>query len=138
MWCLAWIGDRYRIRGPLLLVNCALGLIGAPLLGWASQPGVRYFGCFLICASAQGGIPTCMAYQANNIRGHWKRAFCSATMIGFGGIGGIAGSLIFRTQVSWHQHSERHAPVLPKSVPSLVTCLLPWSPANTLLIRLDS
>lgn len=39
-----------------------------------------------------------MAYQANNIRGHWKRAFCSATMIGFGGIGGIAGSLIFRSQ----------------------------------------
>jgi len=95
---MAWLGDRYRIRGPLLLVNCALGLIGAPLLGWARQSGVRYFGTFLICASAQGGIPTCMTYQANNIRGHWKRAFCSATMIGFGGIGGIAGSLVFRSQ----------------------------------------
>lgn len=115
VWTIAWIGDRYRIRGPLLLVNCTLGLIGAPLLGWAPQSGVRYFGTFLICASAQGGIPTCMASQANNIRqipllsqdfntltylyrGHWKRAFCSATMIGFGGIGGIAGSLIFRSQ----------------------------------------
>lgn len=98
MWCMAWLGDRYRIRGPLLLVNCALGFIGAPMLGWAPQSGVRYFGTFLICASAQGGIPTCMTYQANNIRGHWKRAFCSATMIGFGGIGGIAGSLIFRSQ----------------------------------------
>ncbi|KAM0723439.1 hypothetical protein Q7P37_000425 [Cladosporium fusiforme] len=87
-----------RIRGPLLFFNCACGIIGAPLLGWAPQAGVRYFGTFLICASAQGGIPTCMAYQANNIRGHWKRAFCSATLVGFGGIGGIAGSLIFRTQ----------------------------------------
>ena len=36
--------------------------------------------------------------QANNIRGHWKRAFCSATLVGFGGIGGVAGSLIFRSQ----------------------------------------
>ncbi|GAB7364521.1 hypothetical protein MBLNU230_g5329t1 [Neophaeotheca triangularis] len=98
MWSMAWIGDRYRIRGPLLLVNCAMGFIGAPLLGWAEQPGVRYFGTFLICAAAQGGIPTCMTYQANNIRGHWKRAFCSSTLIGFGGIGGIAGSLIFRSQ----------------------------------------
>jgi len=53
-----------------------------------------------MCASAQGGIPTCMAYQATNIRGHWKRAFCSATLIGFGGIGGIAGSLVFRSQDS--------------------------------------
>lgn len=37
-----------------------------------------------------------MTYQANNIRGHWKRAFCSATLVGFGGIGGIIGSLVFR------------------------------------------
>lgn len=98
MWAMAWVGDRYHIRGPLLLVNCTLGFIGAPLLGWAEQAGVRYFGTFLICAGAQGGIPTCLAYQANNIRGHWKRAFCSATLIGFGGLGGIAGSLIFRSQ----------------------------------------
>ncbi|KXT11918.1 hypothetical protein AC579_8586 [Pseudocercospora musae] len=39
-----------------------------------------------------------MASQANNIRGHWKRAFTSATLIEFGGIGGIAGSLMFRTR----------------------------------------
>lgn len=60
MWGMAWVGDKYHIRGPLLLGNCLLGLIGCPLLGWASQPGVRYFGTFLMCASAQGGIPTCM------------------------------------------------------------------------------
>ncbi|KIV91861.1 hypothetical protein PV10_06352 [Exophiala mesophila] len=97
MYTMAWVGDRYRIRGPLLFVNCLFGLIGAPLLGWATQPGVRYFGTFLICASAQGGIPTCMAYQATNVRGHWKRAFSSATLIGAGGVGGVAGSLIFRS-----------------------------------------
>jgi len=57
------------------------------------QPGV-----FLVVAGANSNIPTCLAYQANNIRGQWKRAFCSATLVGFGGIGGIAGSLIFRPQ----------------------------------------
>lgn len=98
MWCCAWAGDKWHIRGPLLFINCALGIVGGCLLGWGPSAGVRYFGTFLMCSSAQGGIPTCMAYQATNIRGHWKRAFCSATMIGFGGIGGIAGSLIFRTQ----------------------------------------
>lgn len=41
-----------------------------------------------------------MAYQANNIRGQWKRAFASATLVGFGGIGGIAGSTIFRAEDS--------------------------------------
>jgi hypothetical protein len=37
-----------------------------------------------------------MSYQANNIRGQWKRAFCSATLVGMGGVGGIAGGLVFR------------------------------------------
>ena len=37
-------------------------------------------------------------YKANNIRGHWKRAFCSATLVGLGGVGGIIGSLVFRSQ----------------------------------------
>lgn len=36
--------------------------------------------------------------KANNIRGQWKRAFCSATLVGFGGIGGVVGSLVFRSQ----------------------------------------
>lgn len=39
-----------------------------------------------------------MTYQANNIRGQWKRAFCSATLVGFGGIGGIVGSTVFRAE----------------------------------------
>ena len=68
------------------------------LQGWAESAGVRYFGTFLICSASNGGIPTVMAYQANNIRGQWKRAFASATLVGFGGIGGIAGSTVFRTE----------------------------------------
>ncbi|KAL6364339.1 hypothetical protein LRP88_02259 [Fusarium phalaenopsidis] len=69
MYGIAWVGDKYKIRGPLLLINCALGLIGLPLLGFATNPALRLFSTFLICVSGPGGIPTCMAYQANNIRG---------------------------------------------------------------------
>jgi hypothetical protein len=72
--------------------------------GWHSNANVRFFGIFLICAGCNGGIPTVMAYQANNIRGQWKRAFASATLVGFGGIGGIAGSTVFRNQDSPHYH----------------------------------
>jgi hypothetical protein len=46
-----------------------------------------------------------------SIRGHWKRAFCSATLVGFGGIGGIIGSLVFRSQDS------------PGYLPGLWACL---------------
>lgn len=98
MFASAWIGDRYRFRGPLIVFNMILCLIGLPIMGWHSNPSVRYFGVFLVTAGANCNVPTMMSYQANNVRGQWKRAFCSATLVGFGGIGGIVGSLVFRKQ----------------------------------------
>uniref|UniRef100_A0A0B7JV72 Major facilitator superfamily (MFS) profile domain-containing protein n=1 Tax=Bionectria ochroleuca TaxID=29856 RepID=A0A0B7JV72_BIOOC len=74
--------------------------VGLVLMGFTMSIGSRYFGVFMVAAAANTNLPTIMAYQANNIRGQWKRAFCSATLVGFGGIGGIAGSLVFRTQDS--------------------------------------
>ena len=32
------------------------------------------------------------------MRGQWTRAFSSATLVGFGGLGGIVSSLVFREQ----------------------------------------
>ncbi|KAG6019007.1 hypothetical protein E4U19_008111 [Claviceps sp. Clav32 group G5] len=98
MFLMGWLGDKYHIRGPVIVANMVLCLIGLPIMGWASSAGARYCGVFLVAAGANANVPTIMAFQANNIRGQWKRAFCSATLVGFGGIGGIVGSLIFREQ----------------------------------------
>ncbi|KAF7536161.1 hypothetical protein G7054_g4769 [Neopestalotiopsis clavispora] len=98
MFGTGWLGDKYRVRGPIILANMVLCLIGIPIMGWHPNPSVRYFGVFLVTAGANSNVPAALAYQANNIRGQWKRAFCSATFVGFGGIGGIAGSLVFRSQ----------------------------------------
>ncbi|KAF1955205.1 MFS general substrate transporter [Byssothecium circinans] len=94
----AYVGDKYRIRGPIIIFNMVLCLIGLPIMGWHKNNAVRYFGVFLTTAGANSNVPAAMTYQANNIRGQWKRAFCSATLVGFGGIGGIAGGLVFREQ----------------------------------------
>lgn len=37
-------------------------------------------------------------FQANNIRGQWKRAICSAIFVGLGASGGMTGSLVYRSQ----------------------------------------
>ncbi|KAF2794304.1 phthalate transporter [Melanomma pulvis-pyrius CBS 109.77] len=94
----AWISDRYRLRAPIIAVNAVLALIGLAFMGFHSNNSVRYFGVFLVIAGASGNTPPVLTYQANNIRGHWKRAFCSATLVGAGGVGGIAGALVFRSQ----------------------------------------
>jgi MFS family permease len=96
MFATGWFGDKYHVRGPVILFNMLLCLIGLPIMGFHKSAGVRYFGVFLTTAGANSNVPATMSYQANNIRGQWKRAFCSATLVGFGGFGGIAGSLVFR------------------------------------------
>jgi MFS family permease len=93
-----WLGDKYRIRGPIVIFNAILSIIGLILLAWGKLAGVKYLGVFLTAAGVQANIPTAMAYQANNILGQWTRAFASATLVCGGGLGGISGSLIFRSQ----------------------------------------
>ena len=88
-----------------------MALVGLPIMGYATSNGVRYFGVFLVTAGSNANVPGAIAYQANNIRGQWKRAFCSASLVGFGGIGGIAGSLVFRSQDS------------PKFLPGIYACI---------------
>ncbi|EHK99624.1 putative Uncharacterized transporter [Glarea lozoyensis 74030] len=112
MFGMAVVGDKYHVRGPIVIFGALLGMIGLPMLGYATNNGVRYFGVFLATISANANIPAILTYQANNIRGQWKRALCSATLVGFGGIGGIIGSTVFR------EHDA------PKYGPGIMTCLI--------------
>ncbi|KAI1419161.1 major facilitator superfamily MFS-1 [Xylaria sp. FL1777] len=98
MFSINYLGDKFRYRGPVIVINMIICLIGLPILGWHSNSYVRYFGAFLICAGANANLPSALALQGNNIRGQWKRAFCSAMFVGLAGIGGIAGALVFRAQ----------------------------------------
>jgi hypothetical protein len=53
---------------------------------------------FLVTGGSNANVPAAVTYQSTNIVGQWRRAFCNATIVGAGGIGGIIGSLAFRTQ----------------------------------------
>lgn len=93
-----WLGDRYRIRGPLVLANALISFIGVFVVVYTKSIGARYIGIFLLTAGSTANVPSTMAYQSNNINGQWPRAFGSATLVCFGGIGGMAGALVFRSQ----------------------------------------
>lgn len=118
MFTQAYFADKWHVRGPIIVANAIIGLIGLPLLGYASNNGVRYFGVFLATTAANANLPAVLTYQANNIRGQWKRALTSATLVGFGGLGGIIGSTVFRAVDS------------PKYGPGIMTVII----ANGLII----
>jgi sugar phosphate permease len=124
MFTSAYIGDRYRFRGPIIIFNCVIILIGLPIMGFHKTSGVRYFGVFLVTAGANANIPAVMTFQANNIVGQWKRAFCSASLVGFGGIGGIAGGLVFRSQDNPHYRPGIYACITSALLTIIITLAL--------------
>lgn len=92
----AWIGDKYTLRAPIIAIQSLICLTGLMLVAYSLNNGVRYFGVFLGIMGSQGNVPAILAYQANNIRMQSKRSTASALQIGFGAIGGIIASTVFR------------------------------------------
>ena len=69
MYGAAWISDRYHTRGPVLVALAVISLIGLPIMGWAKNPWVRYFGVFVTVSGANSAIPSVMAYQVRAVIG---------------------------------------------------------------------
>lgn len=92
----SWVGDRFRIRGPVIIFNALCLIIGFCMLGFADQVTVRYIGTFLATGAYVSNWAALSTYQANNITGQWKRATVAAAISACNGLGGIAGSYIVR------------------------------------------
>jgi MFS family permease len=92
------IGDRYKIRGPVIIFNSICLIVGFCMTGFADNVTVRYIGTFLATGAYISNWAAVTAYQANNIAGQWKRVFTAATIQAMNGAGGIAGSFIVRNQ----------------------------------------
>ncbi|KAL2817480.1 major facilitator superfamily domain-containing protein [Aspergillus cavernicola] len=95
-----WLTDRYHIRGPVIAVHQLLTAVGMLVTAYGKANGARYFGVFLGVGFLQFCIPGVLAFQANNIKSHSKRAVASATCLIGGGLGGIIASVSFKSSES--------------------------------------
>jgi hypothetical protein len=93
---ISWFADKVRMRGPFVVLQGVLGVVGLCMTGFLESPTPRYIGTFLGVAAANGFVVTNLAWQANNIVGDAKRAISTALMISLSGIGGIYSSMVFR------------------------------------------
>lgn len=66
----------------------------------------------------------CLHSCSNNIRGQWKRAFTSATLIGGGSIGGIFGTTVFRAQDAPNYHPGLLATMLANAAIILIVAAM--------------
>ncbi|KAK4633242.1 hypothetical protein CLAFUW4_02744 [Fulvia fulva] len=120
MFFTAWVADHYRIRGAILIFNCAAAVVGVAIMGFAtSSPAARYAGVFLGVCGANSNVPTILSYMHNNIVGQMKRSVASALIIGGGAIGGIVASNIFR-----QQDAPRYTPAMATVIATQVVSIL--------------
>ena len=94
----SWIGDKYRLRGPVITFNSLCLIAGFVMLGFADQVTVRYVGTYLATGAYISNWAALNGYQASNITGQWKRAVTAAAITACNGLGGVAGSFIVRQQ----------------------------------------
>lgn len=115
----AIVGDRLRTRGPIIVTQAIICITGLAMTAYCKGNAARYVGTFLGLAGAQGNVPAILSYQSNNIRTNSKRSVASALQVGFGAIGGIFASNVFRSQ-----DAPRYVPGLWATIACQITILL--------------
>ncbi|OQU98288.1 hypothetical protein CLAIMM_04094 isoform 1 [Cladophialophora immunda] len=95
----SWLADKTKRRGPFVIFQGCIGIIGLCMTGFLDAPTPRYIGTFMGVCGANGLVVTTLAWQQNNIVGDSKRAVGTAILISVSGVGGIYSSLVFRQQV---------------------------------------
>ncbi|KAF8963680.1 major facilitator superfamily domain-containing protein [Flammula alnicola] len=114
----AYFSDKHKHRSGFILGSTLVCLTGVALTAFAKQNEVRYFGAFLNTAGNSGGIPTILAYSANNVVSHSKRSVQTALTVCLGGIAGIMATTVFRAQ-----DSPRYIPGLSAVIGSQILLL---------------
>ncbi|KAL3448932.1 major facilitator superfamily domain-containing protein [Aspergillus insuetus] len=96
----SYLGDTYRVRGPLITFNALCLIAGFLMFGLPSSTSVpvRYIGTFFATGAYVSNWAALNAYMANNVVGQWKRATTAAAVAACNGLGSIAGSYIVRQQ----------------------------------------
>ncbi|KAI0594598.1 major facilitator superfamily domain-containing protein [Biscogniauxia sp. FL1348] len=104
MLLVAWLSDRLRHRYGFLMLGCAVSTVGYAML--LAQDGLgrsaKYAAVFLVSMGGFAGTPMALAWLANNVSGHWKRAFGSGIQITVGNVAGLVASNIFLQREAPH------------------------------------
>ncbi|KAG8707632.1 hypothetical protein FRC09_001724 [Ceratobasidium sp. 395] len=93
--CLAYVSDRYRIRGPILFVTGVIATAGYAIYLVHTDKHVLYGSLFLQISGAYASAPTVSAWMANNAQPYYRRATAIAIAFVFSNLGGIVSTWIF-------------------------------------------
>ncbi|MCJ1371593.1 hypothetical protein MMC20_002812 [Loxospora ochrophaea] len=94
----SFLSDKFRARGPIMIVFCSLAIIGYIMLLAAKKPAVRYGGTFFIAAGVFPSSPAVMGWLANNLSPHYARATGIGFQIAFANCSAFIATFTYLTQ----------------------------------------
>lgn len=95
---LAILSDKTGYRGPFIIFQSIVAIVGLCLTAFHTNNAVRYFGVFLGIGGGSANVASILGYLQNNTSGYSRRGFATAITIGGGGVGGIIASTVFRSK----------------------------------------
>ncbi|CAE6473600.1 unnamed protein product [Rhizoctonia solani] len=99
--------DKHRLRGPYILAFAPIAIVGYAVLYATdphTQPGAGYAATIIAACGVFPTVAVAIAWAGNNAGGELKRGVVLAMTIGFGNLGGIVSSFIYRAQDSPRYH----------------------------------
>ncbi|KAF9518523.1 hypothetical protein BS47DRAFT_1482574 [Hydnum rufescens UP504] len=78
----AWLSDKYKVRGPLILCSQLLAIIGFTVLLGTKKAKYGYMATFFTCSGTYATVPVLLSWASNNTGGDTKKAVRIALMVG--------------------------------------------------------
>ena len=67
-------------------------------MAFSDTQAVQYIGTFFVALPLCASMPLVLAWQADNVRGQWKRAAGTSLLVCAGAVGGMAASFAFHVE----------------------------------------
>ncbi|KAI0832241.1 MFS general substrate transporter [Hypoxylon sp. FL0890] len=93
--CTAFLSDRFRIRGLVMLCSLPLAIIGYGVIANTNDNKVKYGMTFLMATGLYSSVPPVLGWLSNNSAGHYKRATTSALQLAIANCGGFVAVFIY-------------------------------------------
>jgi MFS family permease len=92
---IALVGDRYKIRGPLILGLLPIAIVGYVMILITNSNTIRYVAVFLMAAGIYASVPALLCILPNNVSGITKRGTATALQLMITNLSGFVASFIY-------------------------------------------
>ncbi|KAF6811008.1 major facilitator superfamily transporter [Colletotrichum musicola] len=91
----AFLSDRLRVRGPLMLVVLPISIAGYATIANVTSPQTRFAMTCLMAIGMYSAVPCVLSWNSNNSAGHYKRATTSALQLAIANCGGFVATFVY-------------------------------------------